>query len=195
MTELFFIRHGKTQGNLEKRYVGRTDEPLCKAGIVELKRQSAKKELPQADLLIASPMKRCVETAHILYPQAPVQIILDFCEIDFGDFEYQDYSTLFTRTDYRRFLDSGGNAPIPNGESRAEFSCRVCTAFASIVPEILQYHTVVFVVHGGTIMALMECFAVPKRGYYDTQVGNGAWVHALLDAGQWAQGRTITADI
>ena len=30
--KLQFIRHGKTQGNLEKRYIGSTDEPLCAKG-------------------------------------------------------------------------------------------------------------------------------------------------------------------
>ena len=30
--KLTFIRHGKTQGNLESRYVGRTDQPLCAEG-------------------------------------------------------------------------------------------------------------------------------------------------------------------
>ena len=30
--ELYFIRHGKTKGNIEKRYIGSTDENLCKEG-------------------------------------------------------------------------------------------------------------------------------------------------------------------
>ena len=32
MKKILLIRHGKTQGNLERRYIGRTDEPLCEAG-------------------------------------------------------------------------------------------------------------------------------------------------------------------
>ena len=31
------IRHGQTQGNRERRYIGcRTDEPLCPEGIAQL---------------------------------------------------------------------------------------------------------------------------------------------------------------
>ena len=26
---IYLLRHGMTQGNLERRYIGRTDEPLC----------------------------------------------------------------------------------------------------------------------------------------------------------------------
>ena len=32
MSTLVLIRHGKTAGNLQKRYIGRTDEPLCPEG-------------------------------------------------------------------------------------------------------------------------------------------------------------------
>lgn len=35
------IRHGQTQGNVERRYIGcRTDEPLCPQGIEVLKGKS-----------------------------------------------------------------------------------------------------------------------------------------------------------
>ena len=37
MIDIFFIRHGATEGNLRRRYIGRTDEPLCEAGIAQVK--------------------------------------------------------------------------------------------------------------------------------------------------------------
>ena len=43
-----FIRHGKTEGNLEMRYVGRTDEPLSFSGIAEL----MKNDYPPCGVLI-----------------------------------------------------------------------------------------------------------------------------------------------
>ena len=30
--DIYLIRHGKTKGNLEGRYIGTTDEPLCEEG-------------------------------------------------------------------------------------------------------------------------------------------------------------------
>ena len=35
--KIVLIRHGATKGNLEKRYIGRTDEDLCGEGIKKLK--------------------------------------------------------------------------------------------------------------------------------------------------------------
>ena len=33
--EIVLIRHGATAGNIEKRYIGTTDEPLCDTGMVQ----------------------------------------------------------------------------------------------------------------------------------------------------------------
>ena len=32
MKKIVIIRHGKTEGNTKKRYIGRTDEGLCNIG-------------------------------------------------------------------------------------------------------------------------------------------------------------------
>ena len=59
---VYLIRHGKTQGNVERRYIGSTDQPLCPQGRAEL----AGKTAPAADRIIASPLLRCREPAEIL---------------------------------------------------------------------------------------------------------------------------------
>ena len=61
--EIILIRHGKTKGNLEKRYIGITDEPLTDEGAHELRQI----KYPDADIIISSPMLRCVQTAEIIY--------------------------------------------------------------------------------------------------------------------------------
>ena len=40
--KLFMIRHGATAGNLEKRYVGRTDEGLTEQAVSDLKEEALK---------------------------------------------------------------------------------------------------------------------------------------------------------
>lgn len=163
------IRHGLTQGNLERRYTGcRTDEPLCPLGAEALRARA----FPPAARVFASPMKRCLETAAILYPGAPVEIIRDFRECDFGAFENKNYAELSRRADYRAWLDSGGELPFPQGESRAEFAARCANAFSALTRRGLS-EDCALIVHGGTIMAIMERFAVPKGRYYDFQAANG----------------------
>ena len=185
MAELLLIRHGKTAGNLLGRYIGsRTDEPLCDEGREEL----AGKQLPEVERLYVSPMKRCVETAEILWPgfdRKKMQKVMDLRECDFGDFENKNYKELSGNGDYQAWIDSNGTLPFPNGESMDAFKSRCLEAFARIVEEvsgaeqewIASGKTGIFragiVVHGGTIMAILEQYGYPKAAYFDYQVKNG----------------------
>ena len=185
MAELILIRHGKTAGNLLGRYIGsRTDEPLCDEGREGL----AGKQLPEVERLYVSPMKRCVETAEILWPEFDrknIQKVTDLRECDFGDFENKNYKELSGNGDYQAWIDSNGTLPFPNGESMDLFKSRCREAFAQIVEEVSgaeqkwkdSGETGIFragiVVHGGTIMAILEQYGYPKRAYFDYQVKNG----------------------
>ena len=61
----------------------------------------------------------------------------------------------------------------PNGESPADFKKRSIDGFLKCLREISTEKAVTFVVHGGTIMAVLEHFAVPHRSYYEWQIDNG----------------------
>ena len=163
------IRHGKTRGNLDGRYIGcRSDEGLCPEGIEELNQG----KYPAAGRVYSSPMRRCLETAEILYPTIKAEIIPDFRECDFGEFEYKNYEELNGHADYQAWIDSGGELPFPDGESRADFAARSLAAFQSIRRDAGN-EDYALIVHGGTIMSIMEAMAQPRGSYYDFQVKNG----------------------
>ena len=82
------IRHSKTAGNLKGRYIGTTDEPLCEEGI----RLLEGKTYPAAELVYVSPMKRCRETASLIYPTLTQREEPLLRECDFGDFENKNVS-------------------------------------------------------------------------------------------------------
>ena len=172
------IRHGQTQGNIERRYIGcRTDEPLCTRGRENLKLR----DYPKVQRVFVSPMLRCRETAAILYPDIRPEVVEDFRECDFGAFENKSYQELSGRPDYQAWIDSLGEAPFPGGESRAAFAARCADAFEALTKRGID-EDCALIVHGGTIMAIMERYAVPKGSYYDFQVKNGDG-YALFDNG------------
>lgn len=167
--KIIFIRHGKTAGNLEKRYIGTTDEGLCDEGKSEIKGRA----YPDVRRVICSPMKRCIETAALIYPDIKPFICNDLRECDFGDFENKNYSELNGNADYQRWIDSGGEMPFPNGEGHADFTRRCVNAFDKLICDDIS-EDAAFVVHGGTIMAILEKYAVPRGTFYDFQVMNGS---------------------
>ena len=149
-----FIRHGQTLANDEKRYIGRTDEPLSDAGIAQLQKiikRRNKNDIIQSrqmpDMIFSSPMKRCIQTAEIFgawwkerLSDREIIIIDKFREIDFGDFEMKNYAELKDNPDYQRWIDSGGKIPFPEGESRDEFIRRCVVGYNNMLKKIEQLY-------------------------------------------------------
>ncbi len=174
MTEILLLRHSMTRGNLEGRYVGcRTDESLCEEGIRLLQSRS----YPAVDRIYASPMKRCVETAQVIWgTDAQMTLVPELRECDFGAFENQNYKELSGNSAYQAWIDSGGTLPFPDGESMDQFKKRCREGFRKLVQVMETSEPLMraaLVVHGGTIMAVLERFGFPKKTYFDYQVKNG----------------------
>lgn len=165
---VFLLRHGLTRGNLERRYVGSTDEPLCSQGRKALEGVRP----PEADCVYVSPMLRCRETAALLYPGREQTAVPGFRETAFGAFEGHTYEELKDDPAYRAWLDSAGTAAPPGGESGAAVRRRVTEAFLAIAASRGPEDRVALVVHGGTIMTLLEAFEASRR-FYDWQAPNG----------------------
>lgn len=180
--EIVFIRHGRTPANKENRYLGKTDESLSLEGIEALRQEKAEKIYPEIDYLFASPMKRCIETADILYPGKVPILVPQWKEMDFGLFEGKNYQELNGDKQYQAWIDSGGTLPFPQGESRPCFLQRCSQGMYESVDRYRKLFTggvkIGCVVHGGTIMALLSTFYGGE--YFDYQVKNGRGYCCML---------------
>lgn len=176
---LALIRHGATKANEEHRYLGKTDEPLSEKGIEILKAYKAKKLYPDVDYLFSSPMRRCIDTAQIIYPSLAPIVISEWEEMDFGQFEYKNYEELKNDAQYQKWIDSQGTLDFPQGEGRVDFIRRCKSGFVKMCNELGRAAakdgekdiTAGMVVHGGTIMSVMSLYACGN--YFDYQVSNG----------------------
>ena len=98
--------------------------------------------------------------------------------MDFGDFEGRSAAELKEDARYRAWVDSWCETRCPHGEGKSDFTRRVIAAFreACESERAQGSRRAVFVVHAGTVKALLSELAVPKMGYFDvhTEPG-GAW--------------------
>lgn len=181
--EIILIRHFMTQGNIERRYIGTTDEPL-------LPGQPARRRYPAAGAVAVSPLRRCIETAERIYPDVKKYVCRELRECDFGMFENKNYEELKDHPDYQRWLDSGGKLPFPEGEGMDAFCERCVKGFCNMTGRFIEEgcRTAAFVVHGGTIMAVLDRLAHHEEGFYHWQVKNGEGFRVKLDEEQWRRG-------
>jgi alpha-ribazole phosphatase len=123
-------------------------------------------------------MLRCIQTAQILFPGQEPVLCRELAEMDFGEFEYKNYRELNGDPRYQAYLDSGGTLGFPGGENPEDFKKRCLLGYHRMVEKARaeQRKTVAFVVHGGTIMAILEQYGIPEKPYFDWQVKNGACI-------------------
>lgn len=174
--KIVLIRHGLTKGNLERRYVGSTDESLCEEGVKSLQNLALNQFYPELKQVFVSPMKRCLETAGILCPHMNYSIEEDFKECHFGVFEYKNYEQLKEEPDYIQWLNSEGMGQIPEGEGHEAFKLRCQRAFYNIVVNLTgtkETDALGFILHGGSIMAILSEYAWPAQSFYHWQLKNG----------------------
>ena len=182
-----------TAGNLKKRYIGRTDEPLCPEGIRLLKSYIQKNMYPEVQRVYVSPMKRCMETAKLIFKEN-FREVEELRECDFGIFENKNYKELSDCPEYQAWIDSNGTLPFPDGESQESFKKRSTVGFKRCIEQCLkeEIKEAAFVVHGGTIMSILSSLATEEKDYFCWQVKNAEGFLIEVTKEEWENTRKVT---
>ncbi|MCR5790310.1 MAG: histidine phosphatase family protein [Lachnospiraceae bacterium] len=179
--KVYFIRHGETEYNKERRYQGNRDIPLSEEG---------KKKLRQADfspaIVYVSALRRTSETASILFPEAVLRIDPGLNEMRFGAFEGRTADEMADDPAYRDWVAHDCETRCPGGEDKETFRKRVCAAVERVIAESIREdrQETVILAHGGVIMASLEVFGNPRRVFYDWLPGNGGGYVFEYDPGK-----------
>jgi broad specificity phosphatase PhoE len=161
MTQLYLVRHGQTDWNVEGRYQGQSDLPLNAAGRAQVERLS--QELAEVPFCAAysSDLSRARETARLLAAPRGIAVYLDprLREISLGVWEGQlvtEIARQYPEAWAERRRDPA-RARAPGGESVAEVGVRVGEAADAIA----SAHPAgpVLVVSHGLALATLLCLA------------------------------------
>ena len=191
--QIHFIRHGAPAANREGRYVGVTDTPLSQEGIGKLEDMNRRYSYPGAPVFYVSPLKRCVETCKIIYPQVTPILVPALSECNFGEWEGKTAEELKEDPKFQQWLENGQKTAPPGGESGEDFTIRVLNAFDKLVEGMLRTGTTqaVVVTHGGVIMTILSAYGIPKAGFYDWIVGNGCGYSVRITPGLWMRDKVM----
>ncbi len=191
------IRHALTKENTEGKYIGQTDVEASKEGLDQIKNLMGENEsYPYADVVISSPLKRCTQTAKLIYPDKEPIIMQDLIEYDFGDFEGMTADELKDLDTFKDWIaGTHPEEPVPFGESQKQFNDRICGCFVRIVEGIIRSGTAstAIITHGGVIMSLMAAFAIPEAPMHEWLTPNGCGYTLRIDPSVWRMGQKLEA--
>ena len=173
--QIHLIRHGLTEANINGQYIGATDIDLAQTGIERLNELNASFEYPCADKIFSSPLKRCRQTAEILYPNREINIVDGLAECNFGKWEGKTAEDLKGNENFKKWLNASNDTAPEDGESLRDFTVRVLATFDKLIETIIKsnYKDMVIVTHGGVIMTILAAYGVPRAKFYDWVVNNG----------------------
>lgn len=160
---IYIVRHGQTEENINNFYYGKLDVPLNQNGELQLKISSEKLKDVEFGKIFVSSRKRTQESCKIICKnsilnQGKKYIIDDrINEMDFGVFEgksFQDIEKLYPR-EYESWGKDWKNFSIPEGESYQDFFIRIKSFLDYILT--LKEDNILIVTHGGVIKTLYCC--------------------------------------
>lgn len=159
---LTLIRHLPTLANVERRYIGWSDESINQLSYVDIQ------GILSPEIIYGSDLKRCHQTASIFYPQSSYQSSPAFREMSFGDWELKTYEDLKEDANYQKWVSNPDKMSPPNGEFLHQMATRVLIGLKSIPCN----HPVV-VTHGGPIRFVLHKFAPDVRDFWSRDVKHG----------------------
>lgn len=170
-TTIHLIRHELTQANIERRYIGWTDQSI-------IRKVSANMAFIP-NVIYGSDLKRCEETAACYFRDVPFKANAQLRETNFGDFEMKTYDELQNNPLYRAWIDNPLSVTPPNGESLKAFTARILTAFQEVIN---GKEEVTFIVHGGVIKAILANYL--HKAFHDVHAAHRTIYTLVLDGGE-----------
>ncbi len=199
MIELWLVRHGQTDWNLQRRWQGWRDVPLNATGVAQARALAEALGGESFTHIFTSDLARAQQTAYILQHalQCPLSIEPLLRERRFGPLEGklrmdEDVYECIPATPEFPVIDD----TVTGEETDTAFSSRVRT-FLDVVPSTVTNGRVIAVTHGGFIrMTLSILVQEPPAALHNTGVTRLHWdgqrwqvldvdkaVHLLADAG------------
>lgn len=188
LIDLYIVRHGQTEWNVQKRMQGRLDSALSLKGMEDAKRLRDYLADTPFDEVITSPSGRAYTTAKLIQPHKE-KIMTDprLMEIQLG--RWQGKTEVEISNEFPLEYDHYWKAPEryynPEGETFADVITRL-EDFLQDIEKAYSDGKLLIVTHGVAIMALLSIVKMlPLKDFWSTPVIEGTSLTLIrLEKGQ-----------
>lgn len=171
---LTLVRHGESEANVRHMLSGWLDVNLTDKGRRELEILRNTVKYPASEIYFSSPLKRCIETSHILFPDAEPIVRDDFREINFRSMEGW---ILSSKEEIDAYFESWiADEPYIDEETISDVMERGSEAILRTVRECRDkgLHSATIVMHSGIMRSsVVALFNLDKSAFLEMSVPNG----------------------
>jgi len=167
------IRHGEVDERYCGRYLGSTDAGLSSIGRRQAQKLNQACKNLRSPTIWCSPLLRARQTARIIFPHRPAEIIPQLREVDFGEWEGLTFAEIAQKdpslVDKWACFDQ--DFAFPGGESLGDFLGRIRHVANRLRKETRD---LVMVTHGGVIRSLLcQLHGLPPEKYITFNIQRG----------------------
>lgn len=177
---LTFIRHGQTDANQEGRFIGMLDQPLNSVGQhqAQLLARYLKETCQDFDVILTSPLKRCVETTEIIHQMIPIPFEIEptLRERNYGIFEGLTSTEAETQYPeiYRDYKKNKPFVALPKGETAYNVETRIKDFLEHRLPQMIPKAQILLVTHLNPIRAFLHLLGLVDWEIYFRPFNNAS---------------------
>ena len=176
---IFFVRHGLTDYNVQRRFQGTLNIPLNADGVFQAQTAAARCRALKLERIYHSTLARAAETAEIIAAAsgAPLIPAKGFNEVSLGAFQGLNHDEAKAQYPeaYANYFADRINAAPPDGESLYQVQQRALAALAEIEQDAKDCERIAVVSHGALLKSLLSGIAgIPLEHFARFDVSNGS---------------------
>ena len=177
--EIYLIRHGETESNKERRYLGWTESPLSELGLRQAEAVGHYLASRGIDELYCSDLNRALHTARVIGAGCGLKPIITplLREIHFGQWEGLTFDEIEKEwgSAINHWLDDPFHKEAPGGESLKDVCDRMSEFLATVSEATADGKRIVAVSHGGSIRAILyNILNLNHTAFWDIKIGNAS---------------------
>jgi broad specificity phosphatase PhoE len=176
-TCIHLIRHGVTASNVQRVYMGRSDESISTEGRWQARQLARRLQRLDLEAIYSSPLRRALETAEIVARphRHPVRVDADIVEIDLSRWQGRPFEEIATADPvaWETWCRDPSRLALPGIETFESLAERVRRFLNRLRKDHYAGGAVAVVSHDGVIrMAVMEALALSWSHYRSLPLDN-----------------------
>ena len=171
MARLFLVRHGITEYNSSRKFLGHTNVELSAEGFRQVKKLHDRLAKERIDAIYSSDLKRAMSSAEVISAGHEVEIVScsELREINYGETECLTFEEI--RKQYPELAEAirkfSPDMSFPGGETLQEFIARTLK-FLDRLNQHAPEQKILIVSHGGAMRTLLCDLLGVGQSYWRT---------------------------